>query len=371
MDKPQGNRRVAALIGLGQEFFDSGRHPDLFPVRAALHGEVSVFPLAVGLHIQRKAFFKVSGKFQFVQLFLQLPVNEVNHLSPGMLCLSDHAQGLLPAVIEIQILIEHTAVVQLGHLLRKQAHLRVLVDPGIGKKLLLDILSLQSGIPEPGKMVEPIAFHIQRAVGDLQELLQLLNKAAGSVTDAINVVKALLAHGLGNDTAGIREIKDQMTGLCQLFRHIAVINQRGNGADRHGKTTAAGCLLPQNPQLHTGPLVKEPALISAGTDCGDDVVHIRQGGNGVAGNGKFQLRVQPGRDFLGDAAIGTQLSLIIIQQDNMVHPDTTGILDQGFCQKRRPGTGTADYTKLHRKRPFQANFAISAFRKSMVFLTYS
>ena len=371
MDKPQGNRRVSALIGLGQEFFDSGRHPDLFPVRAALHGEVSVFPLAVGLHIQRKAFFKVSGKFQFVQLFLQLPVNEVNHLSPGMLRLSDHTQGLLPAVIEIQILIEHTAVVQLGHLLRKQAHLRVLVDPGIGKKLLLDILSLQPGIPEPGKMVEPIAFHIQRAVGDLQELLQLLNKAAGSVTDAINVVKALLAHGLGNDTAGIREIKDQMTGLCQLFRQIAVINQRGNGADRHGKTTAAGSLLPQNPKLHTGPLVKEPALISAGTDGRDDIVHIRQGGCGITGHGKLQVRFQPCGNFPGDTAVGPQLPLVIIQKDDMIHPDAPGVFDQGFGQKRRPGAGTANYTKLHGETSFQANFAISAFRKSMVFFTYS
>ena len=247
MDKLQSHRRVAAFIRLGKEFFDGRRIPNLFPVRAALHREISVLPLAVGLHIQIEALFKVPGKFQFVQLLLQLPVDEVNHLSPGVLRLADHALGFLPAVIEIQILVEHTAVVKLGHLRRKQAHLRVLISPVIGKKLLLDVLSAQSGVPEPGKMVQAVARNIQRAIGHLQDLLQLLYKAAGGIADAVDIVKALLAHSLGNDTAGIRKIEDQMAGLCHLFCQIAVVEQGGNGADRHGKSAAAGGLLSQHP----------------------------------------------------------------------------------------------------------------------------
>ena len=199
----------------------------------------------------------------------------------------------------------------------------------------------------------------------------MLYKAAGSIADAVDIVKALLAHSLGNDTAGIRKIEDQMAGLCHLFCQIAVVEQGGNGADRHGKSAAAGGLLSQHPQLHTGSLIKKTALISAGTDGRDDIVHIRQGGCGITGHGKLQVRFQPCGNFPGDTAIGPQLPLVIIQKDDMIHPDAPGVFDQGFGQKRRPGAGTANYTKLHGETSFQANFAISAFRKSMVFFTYS
>ena len=223
----------------------------------------------------------------------------------------------------------------------------MLIGPGIVQQLPLHVPAVDFGIAEPGQVVQAVALDIQRAVGDLQNLLQLLDEAAGGVADSVHVVEPFGPQGLGDDPAGIGKVENQMAGVGHLPGQGAVVHQGGHGPDGHGEASGTRGLLSQYAVGQAGLLIKQPPGVPAGPDGGDDVVHSRQGGPGVGGDLKGQVRVQPTGQLPGDLPVSLQLLLVVVKQDNVVHPDVPGALHERFGQKRGAGTGPADHTQFH------------------------
>ena len=205
-----------------------------------------------------------------------------------MLRFLNHGEGLFPAVIKIEILIEHTLATKPCHFSGKQPHFRVLIGAGIIQQLLLHIPAIQFGIAEPREMIQSVAFNIQRTVWHIQDFLQLLDKAAGGIADTINIRKTAGAQCLCNDPAGIGEIKNEVAWIGNFPCQRAVIHQGRHGTDSHGKTAGAGGLLPQHAVRQTGLLVKKPARVASSPDGGNDIIRPSKRTAGIRSNVKGQ-----------------------------------------------------------------------------------
>ena len=174
-----------------------------------------------------------------------------------------------------------------------------------------------------------------------QRVRDFLEHLGRGVTDADHTRSGFRSQRLGNQTSGVGEVDDP--GVGRALHHLPrIVQQRWNGAHRHGEAARPDRLLSDEPQVERRPFVADARLHATGTDAGDDKRRAvdRRRRRGVRGHSR-RPRAPPRQP--GDHR---QAILIRIVERELV--DAERCTGESIHQQRHAHTGATDHRNLHR-----------------------
>ena len=156
---------------------------------------------------------------------------------------------------------------------------------------------------KPGEVVQPVALDAEIALVAAEDCRQLANQLRRRVADAVHpTLKAGFDNRLGDQARRVGEVKQNGVFGGMFFNQAAVVENRRNGAHRHGESARPGGLLAQRIVLQGDTLVADPALIAADPQGGDHIVAIFQRRHRVAGHAEVNIRANSIKHIAGNLA---------------------------------------------------------------------